>query len=882
MKFSRFVLAMMIVVLATGAVGLSAAELYQTEKWPQTRVLVWSKPGTSGSIGARSWTEYASKADYLAKKGGRPTRRGPDKNTDIILPDAPDAKPYVVLYSVVAYRRSGGLDHPQWACRHLTIGKGARLDSGAKSSRGGVTFNRGFRGETAMAIYGNVTIKDGGYFYGPRFFLGDKHTFFTIGKSSNALDQSWIIRKTKNASLSLLGKRYDVARGVAVESGRLVVHSQSQLYFGVGYEARITAGKIRKAKIPQTSGYVFVGKNAALELRSGSRIGRLVEPENLVADLQIEGLLQIGRKGDKNRSPAVIELTMAEGDGGFLRQYGGLYICRTAEVKNYGKLAITSTKPDAKATAGKGVSVFLEKAVDLGNVSFDYLRPGGISAIDVNTAKAAGDKATFGEHCGARGDKLFSKYASIEFQGGMGTVEFVDGLKTDCKILFPHAGRLMVRSKGNRTLQSFDLKSVHAVTIKGKRTKFNAKRSLNDKEKELREINPLWGDVPGKGQYGKYGKQKWSDCPVMIWARPGVSGLRFTGSNWLDETGRPYFDCPLISQRNPRSDNPPIDMLMPASDTGYIASGWGDGGNEGTPPSRHLTVEYNASYGITYNVQGNLWMKHGSGLVGKHRGRYVNEQPNIHRFMRFDGKRKGRGEKLAESQDASLAQWGDFGAGKGSTLEMIGKIRCAADRAYVRGHGTLIISEGAVLADGYRAAFYIGPNSTVALLEDAILGHETSMQRAGCASIACNGTLMIGMPDRPIGRDSVFGIAGMTKNQINRTLGGGGRSPGASLILTAKSRFVVHSVDPKKARVIIKMHGSERAKKTLNRGTPEGIVCYFGGKAELNGVVFDNVLEGGIMVSPETRKTWKNISYGKNNQAEPEKLYWDLKVKDKK
>ena len=51
----------------------------------------------------------------------------------------------------------------------------------------------------------------------------------------------------------------------------------------------------------------------------------------------------------------------------------------------------------------------------------------------------------------------------------------------------------------------------------------------------------------------------------------------------------------------------------------------------------------------------------------------------------------------------------------------------------------------------------------------------------------------------------------------------------------------------------------------------------FFGKAELNGVVFDNVLEGGIMVSPETRKTWKNISYGKNNLAEPEKLYWETK-----
>ena len=900
MRFACFVSAMMIGFLAAGGLraaeqasvsaptfgvkidvpGLADDEPFLKEQWPLTRVLVWAKPGTSGmALSSGSWTQYASTADYLAKKGGRPAAGPPDRNTDIILPDAPDGKPYVAGYIVESFRRRGGLDHPQLVCRHVTIGNGAGLDGGSRTSRGRASFGRHLSWDTAMAVYGNVTIKDGGYIYGPRYFLGDKHTFFTMGKSPEPLDKSWTIRKENNASVTLLGRKHDLAEGVAVESGRLVLHSNCQLGFNAGYDARIAIKKLRSAVGLQRGSYIYVHKDAVLEMRAGSRIGRIVEPEDPVADLRIEGLLQIGRPGDKKGQPAVLELGMGEGDGGFLRQYGGLYIRRTARVANFGKLAITSHKPGAKASANKGVSVFLEKTVDLGDVSFDYLRPGGIAAVDVKIAKVSAARATFGKHCAAKGDELFSKFDVIGFPGGVGTIEFVDGLKTDCRILFPHAGRLIVRGKGNRTLQSFDLKSVHAVTIAGKRTGFSAKRQLNDKEKELRQKNALWGDVPGKGQYGKYGKQEWPDCPVMIWARPGVSGLRFTGPNWLDATGTPYFECPLISQRNVRSDNPPIDILMPASDTGYSAGGWGGGGNEGGPPNRHLTIEYNATYGITYNVQGNLWMKHGSGLVGKHRGRFFSEQPNVHRFLRFDGERAGRNGTLVDGLDACIGQWGHFGTGKGSTLEMIGRIRCAADRAYITGHGTIILSEGATLSDGNRAAFSIGPDSTVAFLEDAQLGHEASMQRAGCASILCTGTLMFGLPDRPIRKDMAFVISGMTTKQINRNLGGGGRSPGASLILTDQSRFVIHSVDPKKARVIIKMHDSERAKAQA-MGTPEGIVCYFAGKAELNGVVFDNVLEGGIMVPAAMRKTWKNIFYGKNNLAEPEKLYWDLKAGD--
>ncbi len=142
---------------------------------------------------------------------------------------------------------------------------------------------------------------------------------------------------------------------------------------------------------------------------------------------------------------------------------------------------------------------------------------------------------------------------------------------------------------------------------------------------------------------------------------------------------------------------------------------------------------------------------------------------------------------------------------------------------------------------------------------------------------------MIGTPEHPITRDMLFPVSGVEEKYINRNPAGGGRLPGVSFLVSEKGRFIIHSADPTKARLIFKMHDSERAKVVGKRyGNPKGTVLAFFGKAELNGVVFDNVLEDGIMVSPEMRKTWKNIFYGKNNFAEPEKLYWDMKEEGKK
>ena len=317
-----------------------------------------------------------------------------------------------------------------------------------------------------------------------------------------------------------------------------------------------------------------------------------------------------------------------------------------------------------------------------------------------------------------------------------------------------------------------------------------------------------------------------------------------------------------------------------------MCDGFGCGGMARAVSCRHLTIEYNAQYGSSFEIAGNCWMKHGSGIHGRQLGRFDSDVPNVHRFMRFDGLRRRKWTPKGESPfeqscDYTTSQWGSYSAGPGGTLELIGKIRGAADHSRVSGKGTLIISENGYLTEGERSAFSITPGATVVLLQDARIGHETTQQQDVCkASVWVGGTLMIGMPDRPITHDMLFPVAGVLEDRISRNPAGSERTAGVSLLVSKPGRIAIYSADPAKARVIFKLHDSEKARQRGGRyGHPKGIVLDFAGQADLNGVVFDNILAGGIMASDDQRAKWKNVFYGDHNLAAPDKLYWNPEEK---
>ncbi|HUT14061.1 MAG TPA: hypothetical protein VMY42_26470, partial [Thermoguttaceae bacterium] len=138
MKSVAFVSALIIGILATAnrhAVegadrpGPAADAPFASEQWPEARTLVWAEPGTSDMAPvAGNWIEYASAADYLAGKEGRPAAQPSDANTDLILPDAPGGRTYIVGFFDSSRRWHPESDPPKLSCRHVTVGKGAGLD----------------------------------------------------------------------------------------------------------------------------------------------------------------------------------------------------------------------------------------------------------------------------------------------------------------------------------------------------------------------------------------------------------------------------------------------------------------------------------------------------------------------------------------------------------------------------------------------------------------------------------------------------------------------------------------------------------------------------------------------------------------------------------
>jgi len=212
-----------LVFAAFVASGLKAGEpAHEAQDWPQGRVLTWANPGSGGDL--------LKPANWL--EDGKPAKAGPDKSTDLVLPDAP--QPYMVSGAAraVGFGRDQGL-----AIRHITVGRGAGLDVGYKS---GLENWVGI-----LTIHGDVEIREGGYLYGDIRLVGDKHTVFRIDpKASEPLVYNLNVGKADNASVTLFCRSFGSALGIEVLSGRLIVGSDSILRCNMDQTVRVKAGKL--------------------------------------------------------------------------------------------------------------------------------------------------------------------------------------------------------------------------------------------------------------------------------------------------------------------------------------------------------------------------------------------------------------------------------------------------------------------------------------------------------------------------------------------------------------------------------------------------------------------------------------------------------------
>ena len=492
----------------------------------------------------------------------------------------------------------------------------------------------------------------------------------------------------------------------------------------------------------------------------------------------------------------------------------------------------------------------------------------------------------------------------------LAVLTLVDGAQMRGQILFkhPNCDRLVIRSPGGATIQSVDLAVVHTVEADGKTQTHHPRRPLTDAESKQRDRDGLWGDEAGPGQLGRYAGQAWEDRPVMVWREPGKSGDAMRPENWLDASGRPYADGPWQRTRGDEGGLFDGDVLLPAADKPYQVLQAGKRDHLDAYQMRHLTVERNGSYRVRYTVAGNLWMKDGGMLgQGTQTGGLGSGDANRHTFARFcnyhdeppDPQLAPAGTRWAYAP--VISHWVRIDTGDSGSLEIIGCSGGPSDRLTVR-RGTLIVAEDSSIGNGPRGSFFNAPGTTVILLDGAKVGSPVALSSNNRATYGIGGTLMFGAADHPLTRDLVFSATPFPADQIQPDASPADRTSGASLVLGAQGRMIVHSSDPTRARVIFRPRSTQLPVSQYSvdkeywqfidrRGdtyyppkpelwrqpqVPTRIAAVFRGETDFNGVVFEGFHEAGIVVRPDDRRRWRNVSFEQNADANPERLFRDL------
>jgi len=491
---------------------------------------------------------------------------------------------------------------------------------------------------------------------------------------------------------------------------------------------------------------------------------------------------------------------------------------------------------------------------------------------------------------------------SAEIPTGRGVVEFVDGLKSDCCVLFRHPAcdRLIARSASGGTVQSLSIAAIHKISVGKNTLVVNPRRDLTAAEKETLKRNTVWGDQTSSARIGRYVKQKWAPKPIIVWARPGETGAFDEPSNWLDETGKPCkasgWKKDSVKQptggRFRRKPGPKTgefdgDVLLPPADEPYSVLQAGNRDHLGAFRLRHLTIERGASYSVRYTILGNLWMKDGSMLGrGTQTGGLGSGRNNWNTFARFCGdrppdrksaQRKRPGGK-GESEWISISHWVWIDTGKSGSLEIIGRTGGPSDRLTLK-QGTLIVSEGSYIGNGNRGSYYCMPDTTTILLDGAGVGCRHKIIARGRATYGIAGTLMCGTPDHPLTRDLRIECCLYNIEDITPRAQPSQRTNGASFVLGESGKMIVHSKAPKAARVVFcpipdgnPVSQYVVAPRAKGRPSPTGITAVFAGETTFDGVVFEGFCRRGVIVDPKARKAWKNVFFGKN-QADADELF---------
>jgi hypothetical protein len=223
-----------------------------------------------------------------------------------------------------------------------------------------------------------------------------------------------------------------------------------------------------------------------------------------------------------------------------------------------------------------------------------------------------------------------------------------------------------------------------------------------------------------------------------------------------------------------------------------------------------------------------------------------------------------------------------------ASVEFLGTMQTSDD--FQMPSGVTIVAPDAQLMPGKRSTQRIGEHAVLRLHSGS---QFCKMENATYYDndLIVEGRIEAGTEASPITRDCLLGISFKDRSSYGKEGPSVGRAA-RGLVFKSTATLRVHTVDPATAKLVIRWHGREntwqRSRMKAESGNsymafPRKIETEIHGRLALDAVLFDDFHRRGIRLAfPEVRKVWKNVVFGKHNEASPDELFGPLIGKNEK
>lgn len=366
----------------------------------------------------------------------------------------------------------------------------------------------------------------------------------------------------------------------------------------------------------------------------------------------------------------------------------------------------------------------------------------------------------------------------------------------------------------------------------------------------------LW---PADVMKAAYAREQWPKARLLVWAKPGQSARDGTDPKCWLEDGKPAA----------RTFDANTDLLLPDADKNYWVAI--QGRKYQPAPCRHVTIGKGAGLVWQHSAGGNTWVRKGGSL--QYLDSFVGDK---HAFCRNDN------DKPINLVDHLYVK-----KAGGASVEFLGPF--STDDELSVQSGTMILGPGSEFAAGDRTTVTIQPEASLVLLSGSYFHrrHNCDWGR----DVEVTGKLMAGTPQRPLTMDCRIGLSYKSKGVFQGTKRDA-RMPAPDdygLFIAPSGLLSIHSTDPKTARLVLNCAEMEHdaaqvrilGEKTGDgagllaklKGLPHKIDAALLGKIEMDGILFDDMRNGGIrLLDPSVRLQWKNVFYGERNEGKPDDL----------